>query len=161
MYKSTEAADLPGPEGRGGNMKYLRRIGIILPILALFIGTLVIGASAQRRGRVSIGNGTNRPVVVRRYYVVRRPFWRHHGFWGHPWYDPWYDPYWRSPYLRHMDEKYRREQAVRNARRELRIHQEKYARDGIITAKEREELYENERDLRKAIERLNRFNRDG
>lgn len=142
-------------------MKYLKRLGMILPILALFLSTLVISASAQRRGSVSIRSGSNRPIVVRRYYVVRRPFWRHRGYWGSPWYDPWYDPYWRSPYLRHLETKYYREKAVRDARRELRIHQEKYSRDGVITAKEREELYENERDLRKAIDKLNRFNRDG
>lgn len=140
-------------------MRYVKRFGIIIPIIALILSTLVISTSAQRRG-VAIRGGSSRPIVARRV-IVRRPFWGHRGFWGRGFYDPWYDPYFSNPYYRHLETKYYREQAVRNARKELRKHREKYEADGVITAKEREELYEDQRDLQKAVERLNRFNRDG
>lgn len=140
-------------------MKYIKRLGVILPAAALFLSTLVISTSAQVRGGVSVRRGgSNRPAVRR--VIIRRPFWRHR--WGYRgWYDPFYDPYFHNPYLRHLETKYYREKAVRDARKELRKHREKYEADGVLTAKEREELYENERDLRKAIDKLNRFNRDG
>ncbi len=142
-------------------MKYIKRLGIILPAAALFLSTLVISTSAQVRSGVSVRRGSNRPVAVRRAVIVRRPFWRHRGYWGRGWYDPFYDPYYNNPYLRHLETKYYREKAVRDARKELRKHQEKYEADGVITAKEREELYENQRDLQKATEKLRKFNRDG
>lgn len=138
-------------------MKYGRKIAVYIFAMFLIAGTLALSASAQTRGRVIRGTPVLRPVIVQRY-VVRDPFWRYNRWgWGNA---GWYDPYWNNPYLRYQETNYYREKAVRDARRELAIHREKYRADGFISAKEQKELNEDQRDLQKAIQKLNKFLRE-
>lgn len=135
---------------------------ILTTMFAMFLvaGTLAVSASAQTGGRVAVGRVVTRPVVVRRY-VVRDPFWRSHyfgsPFWG---YSGFYDPYWDSPYLRYMDQKYYLQSRLQADRSELQKHLQKYRADGYISPKEQRELDDNYKDVRKSMERLNRFNRN-
>jgi hypothetical protein len=115
--------------------------------MLLLVAGMAITSSAQRRG-------TRVTSVIYRPIIIRRPFFRD-PFWYSRYY---YDPYFYDPYLRDRRDRYYREKAVRDARRELARHRERYGADGIITAKEREELIENEDELAKAIRKLNRFN---
>ncbi|MDQ4120346.1 MAG: hypothetical protein M3209_02750 [Acidobacteriota bacterium] len=124
----------------------------------LFIGALAVDASAQtRRGVRSV----NRPVIVRTYvarpYYYRPYYYGYGGFWNRGFYDPFYDPYFYDPYLNYQRQKYYLEQELRGNERELRQHLEKYNRDGVITAKEREELDDDYRDVAKAKRKLQEF----
>ena len=125
----------------------------------LFIGAMIADASAQTRRSV---RAVNRPVIVRTY--VGRPYYRpyyygYNRFWNRGFYDPFYDPYFYDPYLRAQRQRYYLEEELRGNQRELRKHLEKYNRDGVITAKEREELDDDYRDVAKAKRKLQQFNR--
>ncbi|MEO8647549.1 MAG: hypothetical protein ABI539_00140 [Acidobacteriota bacterium] len=91
---------------------------------------------------MSVRGRTQRPIIIRRVYY--RPFWRHN-FWG-----GFYDPYWNSPYLRYKEQEYYLRRELEGNQRELRKHQEKYRADGVITAKERNELADDVTDVQRS-----------
>ena len=137
-------------------MKYIKGIILILAALFIFGGFSANNVSAQRR--VQIATTTSQPVVVHRVYFRRYydPFWR-----GTLW-DPYYgmyDPYLYDPYLRAQRDKYYKEKAVRDSRRNLAKSREKYAADGYLTPKEREKLAKKQRHYAKAVSSLAKFNR--
>ena len=135
-----------GPEwGLEVFMRYTKRIGLFVSALLLMLGTFVVSSSAQIRGRVIY-----RPVIVHRHWGFD-PFWRS---------SVWYDPYWSDPYVAHEREKYYREEAVKDARKDLAKHREKYSADGVITAKEQEKLDKEARKYSKAMQKLNEFRSD-
>ena len=106
----------------------------MLAALFIFGGFTANNVSAQRR--VQIATTISQPVVVHRVYYRRYydPFWR-----GTLW-DPYYgmyDPYLYDPYLRAQRDKYYKEKAVRDSRRNLAKSREKYAADGYLTPKVR------------------------
>lgn len=109
-------------------------------------GAFVSSSQAQTRRVI-------RPVVV-----YRPVYYRSFGF--HRYY---YDPFWadmyKTPYERYLEERYYAERELAGNQRELAKHQEKYSRDGVITAKERRELDDDVRDVAKARARLNQLNR--
>src|SRR5213593_4769609 len=118
-------------------MKYIKGILLILSAVFIFGTPAANNVLAQRR--VQIVSTTSQPVIVRRVYYRRYydPFWR-----GTLW-DPYYgmyDPYFYDPYLRAQRDKYYKEKAVRDARRNLAKSREKYGSDGYLTPKEREKL---------------------
>ena len=114
-------------------------------VFALFLtgGAFFTSASAQ----------TRRVVVYRPVYV--RPFWG---------YRHYYDPFWRdmykTPYERYLEERWYAQRELQGNLRELSKHREKYAADGVITAKERRELDDDVRDVAKARARLAVLNRN-
>jgi len=108
-------------------------------VFALFLvgGAFFTNASAQRR-----------LIVYRPVYT--RPFL---GGWGfHRYY---YDPFWadmyKTPYERYLEERYYAQSAVN--------HDQKYARDGFLTDKERRKLQDDVKDLAKSRARLAQLNR--
>lgn len=103
---------------------------------------MVVSTSAQTRKRI------HRPIIIRQY--VYDPFW-YSRYWG-------YDPYFADPYLRERREKYYKEKAVRDANRKLRRDREKYAADGVLTAKEQKKLIERRKKYNKAVRKLAEFN---
>ena len=129
-------------------MKFTHRFLTMVFAIVLLTGISAISTSAQtRRGRV-----IRRPVIVRQYYY--NPYWSRN-YWGYDYYDPYfYDPYYSA-----RRQKYYLENELRGNRRELQKHLEKYNADGVLTAKEREELADDYRDVEKARRRLNEFNR--
>ena len=137
-------------------MKYGRLILVPAFAILLAVGTFVGSASAQRHRGVTVGT-VSRPVIVRtyrpawRYGLWRRPFWGYSGF---------YDPYWSDPYLSYERQKYYLQSELNGNRRELQKHEEKYRRDGVITAKEARELADDRKDVQKSIQKLNKFNRN-
>ncbi|HLA95808.1 MAG TPA: hypothetical protein VK612_08810 [Pyrinomonadaceae bacterium] len=135
-------------------MRYTKRFGIILAAI-VFLSAIVFVAetSAQTRNSIRAGGGSSRPTVNRRVYY-RRPFYRSR------FYDPFYDPYFYDPYLSVQREKYYKEKAVRDAKREIAIHEEKYSRDGVITEKERKQMIDDKGDHAKAVRSLQKFNAD-
>jgi len=141
-------------------MKYGKRILTIVFAMFLCAGALVTSASAQSGGREAVRRITTRPVIVRRH-IVRDPFWRYR-YWGSPYwgYSGFYDPYWYSPTLRYLDQKYYLQKELSGNRRELQKHLEKYRADGYISPKERRELDDDYKDVRKATDKLNRLNRE-
>src|SRR5215213_7617097 len=110
-------------------MKFTNKLLTFVFAIILLTGFASISASAQRRGVRVI----RRPVVVRQYYVPN-PYWYRNYYWGS------YDPYFYDPYLRAREQQYYLERELRGNTAELRKHLEKYRADGVITAKEREEL---------------------
>lgn len=128
-------------------MRYTKRLAIIFSTFFLFLSGLEVSAEAQTKGERHV----RRPVIVRQYWV-RNPWYSR---WG--WYDPWYDPYMYDPYLRVQRERYYKEKDVRDARKDLEKDQAKYAKDGVITAEEREKLMKRERKLNERIAKLNKF----
>lgn len=141
-------------------MKHSHKFLTFVFAAVLFIGAMAVDASAQtRRGVRSV----NRPVIVRTY--VARPYLYSPYYYGYNrfsrfgYYDPFYDPYFYDPYLRAQRQRYYLEEELRGNQRELRKHLEKYNRDGVITAKEREELDDDYRDVAKAKRKLQQFNR--
>ena len=129
-------------------MKFTNKLLTFVFAIVLLTGLAAISASAQRRGVRVI----RRPVVVRQYYVPN-PYWYRNYYWGS------YDPYFYDPYLRAREQQYYLERELRGNTAELRKHLEKYRADGVITAKEREELADDYRDVEKARRKLNEFNR--
>jgi hypothetical protein len=117
----------------------------------MFTGALVVSSQAQTRTVI-----VRRPVVVHRVY---RPYWgsRYWG-WGR-YYDPFYADMYKTPYERYLEERYYAQRELAGNQKELAKHKEKYARDGVITAKERKELDDDIRDVQKAQQRLRELNR--
>lgn len=118
-------------------------------VFALFLsaGAFVSSAEAQRYRGV-------RSVVVYRP-IYRSPFWGYRRY-----YDPFYADLYKSPYERYQEERYYAQSQYRHDQRVLADHQEKYARDGVITDKERRKLADDVSDLQKSRTRLARLNRN-
>ena len=136
-------------------MKYAKSAILSVFAILMFGGALALDASAQTRGNAVV---VRRPVVVRR--VVTRPYWGwglyrgyRNPYWG---YSGFYDPYYDSPYLRYQEQKFYLERELAGNQRELAKHQEKYRRDGVITAKEQRELEDDVKDVRNARAKLSR-----
>ena len=130
-------------------MKHSRKLLTLIFAIVLFAGLAVADASAQRRGGGRFVQ--RRPVVVRQYYVRRyNPYW----YWN-----SWDSPYFYDPYLSERRQRYYLENELRGNREELRKHLEKYNADGVITAKEREELEDDYRDVERATRKLREFDR--
>jgi hypothetical protein len=125
-------------------MRRAKKIAILSLVVLFMMAIYVPTADAQRRYY-------RRPIIVRQYYVD--PFWASRNWWYN-------DPYFYDPYLRERRERYEREKDVRDARRKLSQDREKYGSDGVITAKEAEKLAKRERDYARAVEKLDKFNRD-
>jgi len=122
-------------------MRYLKRIAAIIPLMAALFVMGAINTQAQTR--------------VRRVVVVQRPIFFHHfGF-----YDPFYDPYYYDPYLQAQREKYYLQEDVKDKRKDLAKHQEKYRSDGYLTPKEQEKLAKDQEKYNKAVRKLNDFDR--
>ena len=132
-------------------MKFTNKILTLVFAMVLLTGLAAISVSAQSRG----GRGYRRPVVVRQYYVRPNPFWYRH----YRGYSSYYDPYFYDPYLNARRQLYYLERELNGNKAELRKHLEKYRADGVITAKEREELNDDYRDVEKAQRKLNEFSR--
>jgi hypothetical protein len=137
-------------------MKLLKRIALTGLAAMFLIGTTQFTANGQIRRGVRITT-TSQPVVTRQIYYRRYydPFWR--GTLWDPYY--YYDPYFYDPYLRAQRDKYYREKAVRDAKRNLAKHREKYGYDGYLTDKERKKLAKDQRRYSKAVAGLNKFYR--
>ena len=137
-------------------MKYAKRALISVVAILMFGGALALDASAQsRRNSVAV----RRPTVVRQ--IVRRPYWGHRRWYRPYWgYSGFYDSYWSSPYMRYNEQKFYLERELRGNERELAEHQEKYRRDGTITAKEQRELEDDVKDVRNSRVRLSQFLRN-
>lgn len=129
-------------------MKQTRKFLTLIFAMVLLIGATAATASAQRRGG---GRVVQRPVIVRHYYIRPNPFW----YWN-TWRSPYY---YYDPYLSVRRQRYDLERELSGNKRELRKHLEKYNADGVITAKEREELDDDYRDVARAERKLNQFNR--
>jgi hypothetical protein len=125
-------------------MRYLKRFAMLFSLLIVLYGASAIPAEAQRRVAV------RRPVAV-----YHQPYWGGGFGWRYGGFG--YDPYFYDPYLREQRDKYYAQQDVRDSRKELAKHQEKYYADGVITAKEQKELNENQKDYNKAVRKLNRY----
>ena len=136
-------------------MKYSGKLLTLFFAAFLLIGTAVILTPAQRRGTVRV---YRRPIVVRPYYY--NPYYygslNRWNYWGDLFYS---DPYFYDPYLRAQRQRYYLQQELNGNKRELRKHLEKYNADGVITAKEREELADDYRDVEKATRKLKEFER--
>jgi hypothetical protein len=135
-------------------MKYTKNILTLLFAIVLLIGPAAIAADAQRRGsRRVVVRQVVRPVVVRPYYYGYGRYWNR-------WYNPYYDSlYFYDPYLEARRQRYYLQNELRGNERELAKHLEKYRADGVITAKEREELNDDYRDVERAKRRLAEFDR--
>jgi hypothetical protein len=130
-------------------MKYTGKILTIAFAMVLLIGSAAIAAQAQRR---TVTRVVVRPVVVRPYYGYRR-------YWNR-WYNPYYDSfYFYDPYLEAQRQRNYLQNELNGNQKELRKHLEKYRADGVITAKEREELNDDYRDVEKAKRNLAAFDR--
>jgi hypothetical protein len=120
--------------------------------------TLVFALIFSAGAFVSSSHAQTR-LVIRRPVVYRSVYYRPFGF--HRYY---YDPFWadmyKTPYERYLEERYYAQNELSGNQRELAKHQEKYSRDGVITAKERRELEDDVRDVAKARARLNQLNRN-
>jgi hypothetical protein len=134
-------------------MRYLKPFGVIVSAIILLSSMVVISAldaSAQTRRMIRVSGGYSSPIVTRR--VFYRPFYYSR------YYDPFYDPYFYDPYLRAQRDRYYRQEAVRDARKDLAEHTEKYNADGVLTDKERRKLADDQADLNKALRRLRAYN---
>lgn len=128
-------------------MRYKKLILTLVFALFLTGGAFVSSSEAQTRRIV------RRPVVVYRPVYVS-PYWGYSRY-----YDPFYSSFYQSPYERYQEERYYALRELDGNQRELAKHREKYAADGVITAKERRELEDDVRDVAKARQRLARLNR--
>ena len=128
-------------------MKFRNLILTIVFALFLSTGAFISSAEAQRYTGV-------RPVVVYRP-VYSRPFWGYRRY-----YDPFYADLYKSPYERYLEERYYAQSQYRHDQNVLAEHQEKYARDGVLTDKERRKLADDVSDLQKSRSRLSSLNRN-
>jgi hypothetical protein len=127
-------------------MKNLKGFIALLSLMGAIVAVGALRSDAQVHGR--------------RIIVVHRPIW-HGGFYRpYGFYDPFYDPYFYDPYLRAQREKYYLQREVKDKRKDLAKHQEKYRADGYISPKEQEKLMKDRQKYAKAIEKLNKYNRD-
>jgi hypothetical protein len=139
-------------------MKLLRRIVLSGLAVTFLTGMMVVAASAQTRVRLI--RSTSQPTIVRRVYY--RPYY-YDPFWRGTLWDPygfWNNPYYYDPYLAERRTRYYKEKAVRDARRNFAKDREKYSSDGYITPKEQERLAKAQRKYDKAVESLNKYNRN-
>ena len=138
-------------------MKYIRQTGLVFLITLFFAGILAVNTSAQTRGRVSIGVGSQRPVAVRRVYIQRDPFW-YNGFYGYSnwgWNDPfWNDPYYTNPRLRELADRVHNENEAKKSAKKVRKYKEEFYADGYLTEKEEKKLAKAQREYEKDIQRL-------
>ena len=136
-------------------MKYTKKILTLFFAVVLLIGSSVIFTQAQRR----VVRVVRRPVVVSPYYYNN--YYGYSRRYYNPWYDSFYgDPYFYDPYLSQQRQRYYLQRELSGNKSELRKHLEKYNADGVITAKEREELADDYRDVEKATRKLKEFNED-
>lgn len=128
-------------------MKLSKRFAIFAFSIMLLGGLFAFGAasdvSAQTRG------GKTRVVYYPVY--VRDPF-----YWGS--YNRFYDPYGYNPYYSVRRERNYLESIVRRERGDMAEHNEEFYADGVITAKEAEQVRSDRRQLAEALENLRDFN---
>ena len=127
-------------------MRYLKRISAIISLMAVIFAAGTISSQAQVRGG-------RRVVIVRPAF--HGGFYRPYGF-----YNPFYEPYYYDPYLQAQREKYYLQKDVKDKRKDLAKHQEKYGEDGYVTPKEQEKLAKDREKYEKAQAKLNKYNRD-
>ena len=145
-------------------MKLTAKLTAVISAFVLTLSAAAISSQAQTEKSVRPA-GKGRVIVVRRAYY-RNPYWYGDPFWygrhrfGFGYYDPFYDPYYLDPYLNYRREKYYKEKSVRDARRKLLEDEQKFRSDGQLTEKEGQKLAERREKYRKAVEKLNRFNRE-
>ena len=128
-------------------MKFRNLVLTLIFAVFLSAGAFVSSTEAQVRRVV-------RPTVVYRP-IYSRPFWGYRRY-----YDPFYADLYKSPYERYQEERYYAQSQYRHDQKVLAEHQEKYARDGVITDKERRKLADDVSDLQKSRARLSRLNRN-
>ncbi|HYJ92669.1 MAG TPA: hypothetical protein VEV84_15270 [Pyrinomonadaceae bacterium] len=122
-------------------MKYLKRFGLFIFAIILFVSAFVVTSQPVQAQRTVY----YRPVVVSRPFV--RPF-----FYSR-FYDPFYDPYYYDPYLSYQQEKYYKEKDVRDARKKVAKETEKYGANSEKAIKAQEKYA-------KAVSSLNKFYRN-
>ena len=127
-------------------MKYKKLFLTLAFALFLFGGAFITSTEAQTRRVV-------RPVVVYRP-IYRRPY-----LYSRYYYDPFYSDLYKTPYERYLEERYYAQNQVRHDQKVLAKNREKYARDGILTDKERRKLQDDASDLQKSRTRLARLGR--
>ena len=121
---------------------------ILTLVFALFLvgGAFISSAGAQ----------TRRIIVYRPVYT--RPYLG----WGWGFHRGYYDPFWadmyKTPYERYLEDRWYAQRDLQHNQKELAKHREKYARDGVITAKEQKKLNDDVRDIAKARAKLARLN---
>ena len=118
-------------------MRYLKKFGMIVFSIILFVSAMATTAEAQR--------GFHRPIIVRSHLFYGDPFWG----WG-------YNPYWNDPYYWEQRQKYYDERSVSDASKKLSKDQAKYNADGYLTPKEQEKLAKDREKYDKAVNRLHR-----
>jgi hypothetical protein len=124
-------------------MKLTKRFAVLAFSFLMLAG--VFAFSAQD---VSAQTQTRTRVIYRPVYVYRPYSW---------YYDPFYDPYYYDPYLRARRDRYYAQQRVARERRDMAEHKEKYYADGVITAKERAQMIDDQRQLANAVRDLQRY----
>lgn len=133
-------------------MKLTLRFLTIAFAMFLFVGALSVNTSAQT---VTVSRVV-RPVAVRPIYS---PYWGY----GYGHYHGYYDPFWRerfqTPYERYLEQRFYLQSELNGNRRELEKHTAKYRADGYISPREQKELDDDVRDVRRSIQKLNKFNR--
>ena len=122
-------------------MRYVKKLGLFISAIILFLSAMAINTDAQRRF------GFHRPIIVRSHAFLGSPVWG----WG------WgYDPYWNDPYYWEQRQRYYDQQSVNDAGKKLRKDQQKYNADGYLTPKEQEKLAKDQEKYDKAVNRLHR-----
>ena len=129
-------------------MKYKKLFLTLAFALFLFGGAFVANTEAQSRRVI-------RPVVVYRS-IYARPYWGYSRYY----YDPFYADMYKSPYERYLEERYYAQNQLRHDQKVLAKNREKYARDGVITAKEQRKLADDVSDLQKSRQRFAQLNRN-
>ena len=89
--------------------------------------------------------------------VIYRPVYVYRPFYNRWYYDPFYSSYYYDPYLEARRNRYYAEQRVARERRDMAEHKEKYYADGVITAKERDQMIDDQRQLANAQRDLQRY----
>jgi hypothetical protein len=125
-------------------MRYLKRSGLIISAIMVFLGSIaILPSTAEAQRRV-----IRRPVIVR--HVYRDPFWR-----GTLWDPYWGRGYYYDPYYREMREEYYERKAVSDAQKKLAKDREKFYADGYLDSKEAKKLRERQEKYSKAVAELN------
>jgi hypothetical protein len=132
-------------------MKYTRKLLTLAFTLVLLISAAAISVSAQQR-RVNRSRVIVRPVIVQPYYYSYDWYWNRY-------YNPFYRDFYYNPYVELQRQRNYLQGELNGNQRELQKHLEKYNADGVITAKEREELNDDYRDVERARRNLAEFNR--
>ena len=133
-------------------MKYTKRFGLFISAILLIAGSFVATVSAQRRVVV-----VRRPVIVTRPFYSYDPFWRSRYWMGDSFYN---DYYWNDPFLAEQRERYYKQKSVKDAAKDIEKDKRKYAKDGVITAEEREKLDKQYRKYNEAVAKLQKFDRE-